>query len=107
MGARHPPNSRPAGDEGSVSGDLDAVEGAAGFADVAPRSSPVGQDASTIAAHHAVDRAQSRLATRSWAVECSRAECAAGLASSPLHESKTQCATKSVRATAEANPRAG
>jgi hypothetical protein len=37
---------------------VDAVDGAAGFADFAERSSPVGQDASAIAAHHAVDRTQ-------------------------------------------------
>src|SRR5215471_19141326 len=104
---RCPLNSRPADDGGSVSGDLDAVDGARGFADFAARTSPVGQDASAIAAHHAVDGTQSGLATRSWPVECSGAGRAAGLASSPLHKSKTQRAAKFVRATAEANPRAG
>src|ERR1700687_2717468 len=47
----------PAADEGSLSGDLDAIDGAAGLANLAAGPTPVGEDASTLAAHLAGDGA--------------------------------------------------
>ncbi len=65
----------PAADEGSLSGNLDAIDGAAGLANLAAGPTPVGEDASTLAAHLAGDGAQSRPASRSCPVECRGAEC--------------------------------
>src|SRR6266436_10302685 len=55
----------PAADEGSLSEDLDAIDGAAGLANLAAGPTPVGEDASTLAAQLAGDGAQSRPASRS------------------------------------------
>ena len=97
----------PAADGGSLSGDLDAVDRAAGLANLAAGPTPVGEDANAIAAHVASDRTQSRPATRPCSVECSGAERTAGLASASLHQSETDGTAELVRAVAAADPGAG
>ena len=79
-----------AADEGSLSRDLDALDRATGLANLAARPTPVGEDASTIAAHIAGDRAQSRPATRAVRSGLRRGRSAAGLTSATLHQSKTR-----------------
>jgi len=72
---------------GSVSGDLDALERTMRLVNPAAGSPSVVEDAIALATHPASDRTQSRLATRSWPVECRGASQTASLAIAALHRS--------------------
>ena len=93
--------------EGPLSGDLDAVDRAAGLANLAAGPTPVGEDASAIAAHPAGDRTQSRAAPRSCPMECSGTGRIAGTGFATLHQSETDRTVELVRTVAETNPRTG
>jgi hypothetical protein len=96
-----------AGDEGSLSGDLDAVDGATRLLNLTAGPTPVGEDTSTIAAHLAGDRAQSRPASRPCALECCGAESATGVTSATLQQSETDGTAALVRTVTDANPGTG
>ena len=89
---------------GSLPDHLDAVDGAAGPANVAAGPSSVGEDANASAEHVAGDRSQSRAAARANSVECSWAESTPGLGSVSLHESTAGRTAAFVGAVAEADP---
>jgi hypothetical protein len=67
----------------------------------------VGEDTSTIAAHLAGDRAQSRPASRPCALECCGAECATGVTSATLQQSETDGTGALVRTVTDTNPGTG
>ena len=90
-----------------LSGDLDALDRAAGRANLAAGPTPVGEDASAIAAHPAGDRTQSCAAPRACPVECSGTGRIAGTGFATLHQSETDRTVELVRTVAETNPRTG
>jgi len=85
--------------------DLDALDRRAGLANLPAGPTPVGEDASAIAAHLAGDRTQSRHAPRPPALESGRAERTGGTAPATLHQSETDRTAELVPGVAETNPR--